>query len=135
MMSFPAVLKYAIDDSGEAYADGVLISTTSGHDTVTTAELSSFTRLITFKTINNKYGVTGVRAWLSNGVITNASSGWRCSLVLETGWTELGFNDTHWNSVNVVSSGGGHVGYRSVTVGCDTMASGAIIYIRKLLTS
>ena len=129
------MLKYAIDDRGEAYADSVLVSTTSYWNTVKTIELSPGTRLITFKVINARAGANGVRAWLNNGVITNASSGWKCSQVLETGWTELGFNDTHWRDVNVASTNGGHVGYGSVTVGCHTTASGAIVYIRKWLTS
>ena len=128
------MLKYAIDDYGEAYADGVLVSTTSYWNRVTTAELSPATRLIAFRTVNSG-GYTGVRAWLSSGVITNASSGWKCSRVLETGWTELGFDDTHWSWANVDNPGGGHVGYGSVTIGCNSRAGGVKLYFRKWLTS
>ena len=126
-------MKYTLDNSGEAYVDGQMIDNTAGWPSVVTINLPGDTQVIAFRVFNLAVGSVGVRAWLSNGVITQTGRGWKCSLVYEEGWNQAGFDDGHWGQVDVQFDGWNHVvGNGAYIVGCVSQDLGPF-YFRKTL--
>ena len=84
------------------------------------------------------YGVAGILASTSTGVVTDAS--WKCSSVEQTGWLLPGFDDAAWSQARVMARNDGSV-YTAVVAGINPAArwiwsqnsSDDVVYCRKLL--
>lgn len=124
------MLKYTIDDSGAAYANGILVDDTAVWETIITRNIPASTRLIAFKVVNNG-GPTGVVASLSTGVKTDTSASWKCSQVYEEGWNQLGFDDSHWGRVDDQGNVN-KVDYGAIRMGCRSRGAGPFFFRRLL---
>ena len=81
------------------YIDGLRMGSTY---TTWTSVVSRKSTLIAVSAVNLS-GKKYIVASFARGQI-KTSSKWRCSPHMETGWTSLTFNDSHWQNANVVGT-------------------------------
>ncbi|KAK6168236.1 hypothetical protein SNE40_022104 [Patella caerulea] len=82
------------DDEMSFYADGVLYAQSDDWNALSAISIPCDTTVMAIK-CQDKGGIAGIKAALDNGIKTNIS--WKCSNTFESGWNQIGFNDSAWS--------------------------------------